>query len=68
VAREPRLPPRALVSFRRRARHVVPRHARPDIVPFTPGVSASQNGVGIGVLKGPQRPAVRVPRRQQQAW
>jgi hypothetical protein len=49
-------------------RRVVPRRARSDVVSFTPGVSAGQNGVGVEVLKGPQRLAARVPGRQQQAW
>jgi hypothetical protein len=68
MTRESRLPPRVLVSFRRRACHVVPRRVRPDVVPFAPGVSVGQNGVGVRVLKGPQRPAVRVSGRQQKAW
>jgi hypothetical protein len=68
AAREPRAPPRAPASFRRGVRRIVPWRARPDVIPFEPGVSAGLNGVGVEVLKGPQRLAARVPGRQQQAW
>jgi hypothetical protein len=68
AAREPCALPRAPVLFRRGVRRVVPRRARPDDVPFAPGVIVGQNGADVGVLKGPQRPAARVPGRQQQAW
>jgi hypothetical protein len=46
----------------------VPRRARPNVIPFAPSVSAGRNGVGVEVLEGLQRPAARVPGRQQQAW
>jgi hypothetical protein len=47
---------------------VVPRRVRPDVVPLVLGVSAGRNRVGVEVRKGPQRPAARVPGRQQRAW
>jgi hypothetical protein len=43
----------------------MPRRARPDVVPFAPGVSVGQNGVGVRVLKGPQHLAVWVLGRLQ---
>jgi hypothetical protein len=41
--------------------------ARPDVVSLALGVSAG-HGVGVEVLKGPQRPAARASGRQQQVW
>jgi hypothetical protein len=40
AAREPRAPPRVSASFRRGARRVVPRRARPHVIPLAPGMSA----------------------------
>jgi hypothetical protein len=43
------------------ARRLVPWCARPDVVPFAPGASASQNVAGIGARKRPQHPPEREP-------
>jgi hypothetical protein len=63
VTRDSHLPPRVLVSFRRRVRHAVPRRVRPNVVLFAPGARIGQNGVGVGVSKGPRRSPVQVPGR-----
>jgi hypothetical protein len=43
----------------------VRRRTRPDVVPFVPGACAGQSTVGIGVLKGLQRPPGWALERQQ---
>jgi hypothetical protein len=68
MAQEPHPPPRSSALFHRGVRRVVPRRARPNVVPLATDVSTGPNGIGVKVWKGPRRPAARVPGRQQRAW
>jgi hypothetical protein len=68
AAREPHAPLWVPPSSPWWARRIVMRHARPDVIPSAPGESTGQSVVGVGVLKGPQRPLGGAPRCQQRSW